>query len=192
MFNIRIAHQNFQSVKNKIEELEILLRTNDIDIMCISESWCNNSEIKLIQINGYQLITHFSRTSSKHGGVAIIVKSHLHATVIPQLASASIDRVWECVGVKLKTENETICVICIYRAPDTNLNDFFLHFENNLNLISKRLISSTKLVVCGDFNIDLLRNTKEKNSLLDITQSFNLYTVFKDPTRIIVIIVQVQ
>ena len=59
-----------------------------------------------------------------------------------------------------------IIIICIYRSPDGKINIFF----EKLEMIIQKLIDKHKtLILCGDWNINLLQSNnhaKEMNNLL--------------------------
>jgi exonuclease III len=65
----------------------------------------------------------------------------------------------EACAVKLKLNSTHICIITIYRAPSGNF-DFFI---NKLEKILNHLYNpSLELIICGDINIDYLKNTEKK------------------------------
>ena len=76
--NLTIAHLNVRSLYPKVDMMNDLLSRNDIDIMCITESWLNEKLSNTnISIPGYQI---FRRDrDSKGGGVLLYVRDNLHA-----------------------------------------------------------------------------------------------------------------
>ena len=68
----------------------------------------------------------------------------------------------EACAIKLNLNSTHICILSIYRPPSGNFN----FFTNNLDLILNKLHNPTsKLIICGDINIDYLQNTGKKNSI---------------------------
>jgi hypothetical protein len=76
-------HHNVQSINSKLLELNVLLRSElvDVDVLCPSEHWLREEFIKLISIDKFKLASNFSR--SDHGGSFIYVKHHVQTKEIP-------------------------------------------------------------------------------------------------------------
>ena len=54
---VTIAHLNIRSINRKLEEVIRILGQSDVEILCISESWLNQSvPDHMISIAGYNLI----------------------------------------------------------------------------------------------------------------------------------------
>ena len=77
-----ILHLNARSVMNKIEEIHMICAQTKPDILCITETWLNDSvPLNAITPNGYKVIRH-DRTEkfkqvyrrNKGGGVAIFLQ----------------------------------------------------------------------------------------------------------------------
>ena len=116
----------------------------------------------------------------KHGGVIIFVHESLTTTHI-NLCKFCNDFDLEASAVKVKTKSDAYCIICIYRP----LAGDFSKFINHLDLIVSHLHSPhTNTIVCGDFNINYLQFTSNKNQLDSIIALYNLYAVVDFPTRI--------
>ena len=72
----------------------------------------------------------------------------------------------------------------IYRPPDTNLN----HFIDSFNQVIEPLKSSHKLILLGDYNVDLLEDGYDKNNFEACMQSNYLLPTILSPTRVATII----
>ena len=68
-------------------------------------------------------------------------------------------------------------IVCIYRSPDSNLRIFLKYLESVLQKIQLR---SNKLLLCGEWNLNLLLDNIRLQELQNLLES---YTV-RDPTRI--------
>ena len=66
--------------------------------------------------------------------------------------------------------------------PGSNFRIFMNNIEILLNDVATK--SLKYVVICGDFNINFLANSKENEELLNLIDSFNLRTTIKDFTRI--------
>ena len=86
----------------------------------------------------------------------------------------------EACAIKLNLNFTHICIITTYRAPSGNF-DFFI---NNLDLVLRNLYNpALELIICGDINIDYLKNTDKKNQLENLLLSYNLTSTVNFPTR---------
>ena len=80
--NLSLIHINARSMGNKLEYIEILLKTmkNNFDILAVSETLENDLNSHLINIPGYCKVS--SMRSCKGGGTALFVKPNFEFTVI--------------------------------------------------------------------------------------------------------------
>jgi hypothetical protein len=82
-----IIHHNVQSLRNKLLELIVLLNTEfiDLDILCFSEHWLNDEEIRTLNIEHYKLVDNFSRISRSGGGSCIWIRKDLQVREVSYL-----------------------------------------------------------------------------------------------------------
>lgn len=71
--NLRIAFWNANGIVNKINEVELFIKTKHIDILLISESHLTHRSH--IKIRGFDLISTNHPDGKAHAGAAIFVKS---------------------------------------------------------------------------------------------------------------------
>jgi len=70
---------------------------------------------------------------------------------------------------------------CIYRAP----NGQFDIFLDNLEIMIQKLLTKNKiLILCGDWNVDMLHDSSNQSDLLGLLQRHNLINTIQSPTRI--------
>ena len=97
---------NFQSIKNKIPDLELLIKTEEPDIIAGSETWLNpniyNSEI----FNNNYNIFRKDRPDN-YGGVLLAIKSNIIAEEITTQSNSNI----ESVFCKIVTPNSTPLIV---------------------------------------------------------------------------------
>jgi hypothetical protein len=93
------------------------------------------------------------------------------------VVKCSIERIVELACVEL----ESYIVICVYRPPSADFGTFESNMENVLKLVSK---SQKHVIVCGDFNVNLLESSSNTVKLLCLFKSFNLFNLFFEPTRV--------
>jgi len=126
-----ILHQNIQSMRNKLLELDIVLklRVQNIDVVCLTEHWIKEDYLTTIQIDQYKLVSHFGRKNHNHGGSCIYVKKNIRTKDVNYLQGISVEKDFEMSVSEVVTHG--YIVVCIYRSPDGN----FRVFLNNLELI---------------------------------------------------------
>ena len=176
-----ILHQNICSFQYKSTELEVLLCTvlNHVDIVCLTEHWPSYQNLKCTNITDFRLVSAFCRSSSKHGGSSIYVKSSIEAKDIYYFTTISEDKNFEMSVIELPECK--LCIICIYRSPDGQ----FEIFLNKLELVIQKLLMKKKsLLLCGDWNIDFLHEDNNQRELVDLLLRYNLVNTVQSPTRI--------
>ena len=96
------------------------------------------------------------REDARGGGVALYV--HKDITCSKCISkSLTVNGIFECVTVELAILNKNnIIVSCIYRKPGSNIDTYCENvehiFENNPH--------NKTIFLCGDFNIDILKQDK--------------------------------
>ena len=168
-FNARSLNANFVKIYDYLNGLSL-----NFDIIAISETWIQSDSITEFQINGYELFS-VRRKTKGGGGVVLYVKQDIQCQLLTE-KSVSIEGILECVTVAIQV-NKPIskkCVIsCIYRTPGSNI-DMFIDTINSIFSDSKY---NSSLFVCGDFNIDLLKNGEHVGTtkFIDAMYSIGLY-----------------
>lgn len=174
-------HVNVCSLKNKLNILDAALnRFNYPTVLCVSEHWLKPSEINYFNLNNYSLISHYSRNNLKGGGVAIYALQSLNASINSVDIPAS-DKDFEYCSSKISYKGNLIYIICVYRSPSGDLDLFFKYLYSLLELTHKQ---NRYIVLCGDFNINLLVNSHNSLKLCQTLDSFGLKRHIYLPTRI--------
>ena len=67
---LSVLHQNVQSISNKQIELDLVLKSKlkNTEVLCSTEHWVKADYLNLIQVDQYNLVSHFSREMCNHGG----------------------------------------------------------------------------------------------------------------------------
>ena len=174
-FNCRSLASNFNKLKDSIKALGL-----QFDVIAISETWLSDNDSDNFNIDGYITFT-CSRIYKKGGGVALYINNSLQHKYLPN-KSKCIDNCAEAVSVEITLKNgKKVIVCCIYRAPNTEL-DQLSEFINNVC----RNIRNKTVYMCGDFNVDLLQYDKHNatNNFIDQLYSLGLHPLITRPTRI--------
>ena len=170
-----VVHQNIQGFSSKYLEISLFLESNNIHLLCITEHWLKKE--MLFNCDNYKIVSSFNRESALRGGSLIIIKNNFKCKERKDIVQLSIEQTIEISCAEL----ERFIVICIYRPP---LADFMLFESVMEDALSKAVKNSKIIIVCGDFNINLLEESSTSNRLLSLFKSFNLQNLFLEPTRI--------
>lgn len=172
-------HINIQGLYDKTLQLEIIVEQNNIDVLCITEHWMGANEIKNVVISGFQLVAHYARSQYNRGGVCIFAKDKLEIEKADEVNG--IDKEFEIAIVKLKWYKRIIYINCIYRSPNSNLT----LFDKLEFVLSNQIIEAGyEIIICGDLNIDLLKDGAAQRELVDNLIEYNLVNKISVPTRI--------
>jgi exonuclease III len=161
---LRVFHQNLGGLKGKVNELINSVIPELPHMLCITEHHLKDSEVDLLPITHYKLGAKYCRQILKNGGVSIYV----HTSV--QFTNISLqDQDIETCAVKLNIKDSIIIVLGIYRSLSGHF-DYFLHkLENIMNVFYN---NKTKLIMCGDVNINYPENCSKTQWLDTLTSYF--------------------
>lgn len=171
-----IVHQNVNRFSGKILDVELLLDKYSVDILCLTETWLK-PENMCFSVNNCKVASVFNRDSAMGGGCIILVKDSIKCKERKDIVSYSVDRVCEIASA----EFDGFLIVCIYRPPSGNLTIFFTLLED---LLDKIFACNKSIVICGDFNIDLLAESGDKENFISLLKCYNLDYLFNEPTRI--------
>jgi exonuclease III len=181
---LNILHYNIRSLRNKFEELSIILEktfndgnSGQIDVICLSETWLNRHEN--ITLPGYNLKSSYARVEGHGGGIAVFVRQEIPCMEF-QIQNVGVEG-FEAAAVVLG-ENNPLLVVCVYRPPQTKVDSFLHQTELILTTAASRF---TNIIVGGDFNIDFtIRTSRDATKLIAMMQSFGLNDTITSPTRV--------
>lgn len=168
-------HLNIQCIRSKTPELEVLLKTMKLQIVCLNEHWLTTEEITTLKIEGYQVVSYFCRNDKIHGGVCILLKESLNCLPLLHIKDCSIEVHCEISGILYQNTQ----LITLYRSP---LGDFSI-FLDKITLLLDKLDITVNTVITGDFNVNF--NTKDPRALqlCNLFNSFGLKQAIKENTR---------
>ena len=183
-----LIHHNARSLMaaTRIDEYELLFQTlkHTFDILVFTETWLTPDKEDQCKFPGYNHI-HLLRPISddidfkaRGGGVSIFIKNNLEYTHRPDLTTML--PYMECSFIEMKYNNIKYLIGGIYRVPNTNIDSFLTNF----NSIIEPLKSTHKIILLGDYNIDLLKNDKYKNDFELCLQSNYLMPTILSSTRV--------
>lgn len=168
--NFNMLYLNIQSLRNKLYNLESLIKTYecDIHIIVLTEIWINEQENQFFNMEGYK--SYFSNRVKSYGGVAIYVRENIASNLILKLEFEKSN----FLGIYLIEQK--IHIFGIYRSHETNINSFL----EKMDEISNKYKHS---MIFGDFNINLLnKNNQEVMSYVNVLMS-NGFIIYNKVTN---------
>ena len=171
--NLKIIHHNAQGLPSHIEDLKCHHELALADVLCITETHLSGSFVSpTFHLEGYNMFarcrqvsyTNFPDMATKDGGgVAVYCKSHIQAE-----ARRYFQNVTDLEFVVVKLEAPVRAVIAaVYRPPHFCLKKFLPNLESLLDSLDR--MNHQSVIVCGDFNEDLL--CKGKKAIQELFQS---------------------
>jgi hypothetical protein len=125
------------------------------------------------------LVSKFCRKDYKNGGSCIFVKKELNVREITFLNDLCCEKNFELSVVE--TVEFKWLLICIYRSPHSDFRIFLDKLETLVDRIHKK---RKKLIICGDWNINLLQESEQAQTLENILVSYDLVNTVTVPTRV--------
>ena len=159
---------------NKLEEMKILALKTNAAVMCITETWLDDSVTNNeIEINGYQVIRKDRNRNG--GGVCMYIKSCLTFNQRNDVDTDGLEVIW-CEVLLPKTK--PVIVGCCYRPPQQN--NFLELLEENITKFSQ----DDEVIIQGDVNICFL---KKKGQLykgyVNFMKMFGMEQLISEVTR---------
>ena len=141
---MRVARINISSIRNKIEEVKLLLYVCHFDILAITETHLNckisNSQL---EIENYRMVRRDRSSEMVGGGCLVYIANHLCFTRLKSRESTGIEGIW----LKIMFESSTFIVGSIYRPPSDS--EFFQRVYITLERV---WLKYRNVLVIGDLN----------------------------------------
>ena len=185
--DLRVAHLNVYSLRNKMEELKCLQLICKFDILAITETHLDKSVLDMeLQIDGMKVL-RLDRRERKGGGCVIYYAEYLKATHRKDLARSGLEAIW----LQVQFPCTSVLLSVIYRPPDAPRASYDLIAE----ALEKAWLKTTNIVLLGDFNCDFLCPTDADGAtqpalgmkaacLQSVFDSFNMHNVILEATRV--------
>ena len=164
---------NARSVNNKFKKIREAVHKIDPSILCIQETWGQNSSTDY-SIKGFHkpiMIVRKSKGMNVGGGVPSVKYA--------KIKSPFIEKEIETVSIILP--GIKVIVTNVYRG----FGDIQVATDKLTNHIDEAFNSykGYEMVVVGDFNFDLLKPNKDSDILTDLLQDKSLRQMITLPTR---------
>ena len=175
---IKCCHINIRSLIKKFDELSLLVRSIDIDILCVTETWLTESisdhEISLANYVLYRKDWPHNRGR----GICCYVKSSYNA-ILKQLPS--FDK-HECLWLEIFPPHMSPVLMCtFYRHPCEKV-DYMESFIENLDRLFN---GKNNVIILGDFNLNLMSSDKSKLNIIEtMCNLYGLKQYIQEYTRV--------
>jgi len=171
-------HFNIRSISNHFDDLSIFLESikSTFSLIALSEIWLPSKEnVQFYNINNYNFECSL-RSNSNYGGVGLYIHNSIPYKILNVNSITGSESLWLTINVN----NVNIIIGLIYRKPNANLYDFLSCLDQTLNGLK---LDKNKLILLGDFNIDLNCTNNNVINYLSLLNSYNLNQLINIPTR---------
>ena len=166
--DFKIAQLHIRSMVKNIDEFRMYALNHQYEIICVSETWLDNTVDNNHELDGYDLLR---KDKNRHGGVVVkLIRS--------------------TINYKIRSDTITVAITkpfllnTWYRPPDMPV-DVFTDYELRNILVQKMDCENKEIICIGDFTCDWLSPEKsETKKLSDFANMFQLEQFVKEPTRI--------
>lgn len=170
---------NTRSVVAKPLAINELVAENDLDILCICETWIQpGDDAKVNEMCPNNFAFYGKSRNSRGGGVGILVKDNIHVKENDYGHFSSFE--YYCATLHL--EKRKMKIVTVYRPPSSStIREFCEEFETLLTDIT---MFAGSIVIGGDFNIHVNKlDHTEVCQFIDVLESFGLHQHIKESTH---------
>ncbi|KAK9887633.1 hypothetical protein WA026_023593 [Henosepilachna vigintioctopunctata] len=98
-------------------------------VVCLTETWLSGEEAECFHVCGYVVANYSSRVGRVGGGKAILVRSDIVFDKLHLGNGVHMGDSLEVTSVRVLNRDEFVNLVCIYRAPSSNCELFFVSLE---------------------------------------------------------------
>ena len=179
--NCRSLKANYSSILNLLDNSRMTYSA-----IALTETWLNETNDDIFQIEGYTFISRNRKGSKSGGGVGLYVNDCFDVNVRNDLSTSN--EVLECVFVevrqKLKHRTFKALLGVIYRPPNCNVLKFNAEMDKIMTIIDKKKHKIS--IIAGDINIDLIKSATHTptNDFVNLLASHSFLPSVNKPTRV--------
>ena len=134
LHNVRSIAKHFPEIALFLNELQL-----QFDFLTITETWLNETNYELFNIDGYQVPVQYYRSDKRGGGIMLHVKNNLEFK--PRNDIVINDGCTESLFIEIEKEMfsalKNIIIGVIYRPPNSNMDNFNNALETTLNYLKR-------------------------------------------------------
>lgn len=175
----KVLHINVQYISNKRDALEHFINEVGPQIAIITEHGLKTEQVDLYNVANYVIAGTYCRSEHKSGGVLILAIKGLEGKEL-KLNKYCVEKVFEVTGIKVETNEGSILIFGLYRAPASCINDFLNCLDRLLNDYVKKNVN---IILAGDMNINLA-DISIYGKLKNILDSYDIVDTIYEPTRV--------
>lgn len=101
--------------------------------------------------------------------------------MLSSLQALNQDKIFESCVTEIKAGKEKFLVAGVYRTPSQDVDIYLEKLSELLKILSK---TDKKILLGGDFNIDVLREDNKKKKFVNVLQMHGFKYTIKIPTRV--------
>ena len=176
----RLLISNVQSILPKIDELEIVCDDNEVDLVCITESWLHSGILDSgVSLTNYLIFRNDCLTTTG-GGVCIYINSKILCKRFTGYEDPDIESLWLSIRLfRLPRSISLILLAVIYHPTSCGAAEnqaLYNHIQSNVDTFLRNHLNGLVLIT-GDFN-PLSTGLDEKmiKRLASLSQIINVKT----------------
>jgi hypothetical protein len=148
---LKVASINVNGLFGKLEMVELVLRTHNIDIMCLQETKLNESHLdSTLNFTDYNL---YRKDRNIHGGgVCIYVRTKYNSSMVFN------NKTCEIIGIKMNLHGKPVHVFSVYKPPNVNPDIFY---EDLVDIVTFLLDENSTVIIAGDTNMNIFESQKK-------------------------------
>ncbi|MCG8113641.1 MAG: endonuclease/exonuclease/phosphatase family protein, partial [Candidatus Thiodiazotropha taylori] len=170
-----LVHYNVQSLRNKIDQIQIEL--SQFDVVALTETWLSpaisNDTIKMLN---YQDPFRKDRQINNYGGVLVYVRENIPCKRRHDLEIQDLESIW----LELKFKTRLVLFGLFYRPPNA-AQDIYDKIEQSIDLAFDSN-NVNDVIVTGDFNLNYL-DSVGKNRINQMFTQYSLQQIINEPTH---------
>ena len=146
----KVVYFNARSIRNKLTDLDVLLKTSRYEIVFITETWLQTTDLSstIVDSQNYTIIR--TDRSTHAGGVAAIYSNDIAENIVVHTTDSTNQIGFELLSFDFHfTSRKYLRFVCVYLPPKSS-ND--KDVVSNLLKTLKQLVTNKEVYVVGDFN----------------------------------------
>ena len=140
---LKIGCLNIRGLLNKIDEIRIMLKNCQFDLMCLCETFLDNNVADYeFKIERYAVALR--NRDKRGGGVLMYIKDSINYSEITNLTGSSVESIW----INIKNDKKSLAIGMMYRPPSSNV----AYFNAILDQVDQIYTNHDNVILLGDLN----------------------------------------